>query len=289
MNSRHTQTQQPWDDDRLAPNGRPVRENFADWFGKSKVLNGPLLSPTLLKIIQRLRTLPFAEQIRVFGSTARAGAAPNDLDIFVDLRSTKADPDQFRVLLSLARAHYGWIDPFLRTDSGLLVRNDHATGWTRAKNASAIEEAMDRDGKPIPQQGRPLVVYHGTNRDFDAFKGATYLTSHPGQAADYAANNADASGGAPRILPLYASLQNPALVDGDYAEWAGYEATEIERLIAAGHDGLMNAPMTEIVAFHPGQIKSAIGNSGLYDPSNPCLADAVPAPQPTSNQRGPNP
>jgi hypothetical protein len=41
------------------------------------------------------------------------------------------------------------------------------------------------------------------------------------------------------------------------------------KLIAMGYDGIINKPYTEIVAFEPTQIKSAIGNRGTYDINNP--------------------
>lgn len=279
MSRPDVHTQPPWLDERTAPNSRSVRENFTEWFGSSKVLDGPMLSPEILKVCDALRALPFCQHIRVFGSAARPRSNPNDLDVFVDLRGTDAKWDQLGALLRIARTHYGLLDPFLRTDQGLLVRNDVATGWTLAKNARALEAAMDRDAAPLPDGAQPLVAYHGTSHDFDAFKGTTYLTSHRGQAADYAANSAEVTGRTARVLSLYVSLQNPAVVDGDYAEWAGYSATEIQRLTAAGHDGLVNEAMTEIVAFRPEQIKSATDNSGDFDPANPRITDGAPKPR----------
>ena len=127
--------------------------------------------------------------------------------------------------------------------------------------------------KIIDEYGRPLVVYHGTGQDFDSFNGASYLTKDPWQASDYAFNNAGSMGGFPCILPVYLSMQNPALVDDDYIEWAGYENREISHLIALGYDGMINLSMTEIVVFDPGQVKSAIGNVGVYRRNIASLTD----------------
>lgn len=104
----------------------------------------------------------------------------------------------------------------------------------------------------------PLVVYHGTGADFDAFSGSAYFTASPGLAADYARNHAEAHDTAARTIPVYLSLQNPKIVDTDYIEWAGYEEAEIAKAEAEGYDGFMNEAMTEIVAFRREQIKSAI-------------------------------
>jgi hypothetical protein len=146
--------------------------NFKRWFGKSKAAAESPLSPAIRTVIEELNALPFADRVRVFGSAAKPGATPKDLDVFIDLRGSGDNPEQFDALLRVARFNYGWLDPFLCTDDGLLVRNDRATGWVRAKNATALVKAMERDGVPLqalPVEGTPLIVYHGTNQDIVQF------------------------------------------------------------------------------------------------------------------------
>ena len=52
---------------------------------------------------------------------------------------------------------------------------------------------------------------------------------------------------------------------------------DLDALVAAGHDGIEvygagdMATSTFYIAFRPEQIKSAIGNSGAFDPSNPSI------------------
>lgn len=205
------------------------------------------------------------------------------------------------------------------------------------------------DSKVVDEQGRPLVVYHGTNQSFDSFSDerhgrntsaassiAFFFTEDAREANEYAelagrtqvadavnvekrseeiqreisraesrgdwdaaerlyleledlelgAINADPSG--QNIMPVYLSIQNPMVLDmGD-----GFDGHRVRDAIAeakaAGHDGLklLNVydpvglegreaaglfSTTQYVVFRPEQIKSAIGNRGTFDPSNPSI------------------
>jgi hypothetical protein len=86
--------------------------------------------------------------------------------------------------------------------------------------------AFDRwfgDSKVVDENGEPLVVYHGTPKDFEAFKeGKTWqgFGFHFGTAA--AANEVLEQGrnsqnfGAQRIMPVYLSIKNPLKFDRSY-------------------------------------------------------------------------
>jgi len=140
------------------------------------------------------------------------------------------------------------------------------------------------ESKVVGADGKPLVVYHGTGADIRSFRIGAYFTAKPGQADDYAAVGADvASEGAANVMPVYLSIQNPAVVETDYIEWAGYEATERESLISQGYDGMMNAQMTEIVPFYRGQVKSAIGNVGTFDRASGDIRFDEPVRVPATN------
>lgn len=143
------------------------------------------------------------------------------------------------------------------------------------------------DSKVVDEQGRPLVVYHGTAADFDIFKNSPstrhghgrqmpgiYLTPDPSIAEAYArtaANARDASteiNGA-AILPLFVKMENPARF-ADPEDFANANVVEIKK---HGYDGAVRfAPndgrLLEIVVFDPTQIKS-IHNRGTFDPNDP--------------------
>lgn len=82
------------------------------------------------------------------------------------------------------------------------------------------------------------------------------------------------------VMPVYLSIKNPVYLNASQVEQAG-DAFNIEKYRAQGYDGAVFAEhqqdlarrgwngSTQIVAFDDTQIKSAIGNSGDYDPENP--------------------
>lgn len=127
------------------------------------------------------------------------------------------------------------------------------------------------DSRVVDAEGKPMVVYHGTGADFDAFdrtKGrrgnlgdGIYFTPDANVASTFAGRTTfDKTGG--NVMPVYVSLKNPAIVRG-----ADIGA---ER---AGHDGVIQVDdqgrIKTVVAFRPEQIKSATGNRGTFDPNDP--------------------
>jgi hypothetical protein len=164
------------------------------------------------------------------------------------------------------------------------------------------------DSKVVDAQGEPLVVYHGTGRDFPAFDptkvGSTFnsdrsgffFSSDPATASDYA--EFSASGGRPaqngvtgaNVMPVYVSLKNPLTLQkysaspggsglkkrhGDGADALTRIFDEDRDFILrlakeGGHDGILfeNDGHRLVVAFRPERIKSATGNNGSFDPAN---------------------
>ncbi len=150
------------------------------------------------------------------------------------------------------------------------------------------------DSVIVDSQGRPQVVYHGTRADFDTFRPSIgsygrgiYLTPS-GQFAG--ATYAEGDGG--NVMPVYASMSAPYVIDvGDatphaLAVLAPQEMSDWLR--KNGFDGViveLNGEIQTIVALDSGQVKSAIGNQGTFDPNNPDIRRSVTAPKPTRSQR----
>jgi len=137
------------------------------------------------------------------------------------------------------------------------------------------------NSKVVDKQGRPIVVYHGTKNIFDAFDESTnkytgfYFTNDPELADSFAGgNDADPYNGTGNIMPVYLRLENPVIEDFENDSWDGMEKV-IKKVKASNHDGYIGKNVYDVefianqyVAFSPEQIKSAIGNTGSFDPAN---------------------
>lgn len=152
------------------------------------------------------------------------------------------------------------------------------------------------DSKVVDEGGRPIILYHGTDKSFDSFdpskSGAKdhgwygvghYLTADPETASAYSVYN-EMRDGSPttgaNVMPVYVSLENPYVWPKDRK--AAQTRAEAERITAElqkqGYDGVVvpneyqspeYAKFHEVIAFKPEQVKSATGNNGDFDASNP--------------------
>lgn len=147
------------------------------------------------------------------------------------------------------------------------------------------------DSKVVDEQGRPLVVYHGTRGDFDTFDagrqgqsdfGASgrgfYFSQDPGTANVYA--TLSPADGAPNIVPVYLKLENPLELGAMLPQNEEQSRALTEAAKEAGHDGIVvrgaDGVLDEVVVFRPEQIKSATGNTGAFDPANPDILHQGP-------------
>ncbi len=164
--------------------------------------------------------------------------------------------------------------------------------------------------KVVDQSGSPLRVYHGTQFVFDSFseemQGSTvcsedigfFFTNDTAEANAYATWDwdRDIDDIRPNIIPVYLSAQNPLLVNisnpNHLAEQPGvwydrYGPNMARYALICGHDSLIisdfecgernperyfSGKKTLYVVFQPSQIKSALGNSGRFDPRD-CRID----------------
>jgi hypothetical protein len=152
--------------------------------------------------------------------------------------------------------------------------------------------------KVVDKEGKPLVVYHGTTHGgFTAFStkfdGAHFGTKE--QANNLLLDKEKARqnlfkrakqfndtlteeeyfkdsllGKKDAIMPVYLSIKNPKEVRDVGHNWLPI----VERAKAEGFDGLKyynteEGPGYSYIAFTPEQIKSAIGNEGTFDGTNP--------------------
>jgi hypothetical protein len=150
------------------------------------------------------------------------------------------------------------------------------------------------DSKVVDSEGKPLVVYHGTQGDVAAFDPVrfgenddgwygrgVYLTASKSMAEAYAGWS-EVDGSAPNggnVMPVYLAIQNPYFYPSDKAIPSLSEGSVefTERLKEQGYDGVFvqnphsegdESKFFEIVAFRPEQIKSVF-NRGTFDPADP--------------------
>jgi len=143
-------------------------------------------------------------------------------------------------------------------------------------------KAWFKNSRVVDEDGNPLVVYHGTPADFDAFSDE-HTTSRTGgfvgafmftESTKYAAEYANKTGRGGNIMPVYIKIENPVpdRVAGDIKKSAIAKGITIaEESLSRGYDGkIVRADGRKAyIVYSPTQIKSAIGNRGSFDPTNP--------------------
>lgn len=161
------------------------------------------------------------------------------------------------------------------------------------------------ESKVVDPSGAPMIVYHGTSYDVPEFaiadlsglnlgdtsEGFAFFTNkanaYPDSASDYAVKLESGPNVQPNVVPVYVALKNPLILDasGKYNAVSRFDSDAKairEAVSAGGHDGVIikyldgSSSEVLIAATRPEQIKSAIGNSGRFDPTSPSLTDPIP-------------
>ena len=139
-------------------------------------------------------------------------------------------------------------------------------------------------------------MYHATGDDFNEFDPnksseegkfgqGIYMTPQT-RHANFFANIRAKQGKSAQIMPVHTNIKNPYKIHGH--QNIPFNKIDKNKLQALGHDGIFyyddSGDLKEAVAFHPTQVKSAIGNRGTYDTTNPDINKAkggkVKGPQP---------
>lgn len=160
----------------------------------------------------------------------------------------------------------------------------NSAGERIAKSAEALRNFYKwfGDSKVVDEQGRPLVVYHGTNAEFDTFekdrigdfgKGYYFTTSRE-NAEQYATRK-----GGNIVMPVYLSIKNIYKAPGNAGQFlynlrdkktSAKQAQGV--LLEQGFGGIeikqFSGKEKYFVAFEPNQIKST-DNRGTYSSDTP--------------------
>lgn len=156
-----------------------------------------------------------------------------------------------------------------------------------------------RSFDPEAQRNYDIDPKRPDSTDTGWFGKGHYFAPRPKQASYYAEEAARRSQGkGAQVYPVHLSMKNPFVVnmrDSDSGATTldkalnsagvpmhprGYRmpSEQTAALIGMGHDGVIakrEGKTEEIVAFHPNQIKSAIGNQGTFDPTDPDITKAA--------------
>lgn len=120
------------------------------------------------------------------------------------------------------------------------------------------------DSKVVDDQGRPLVVYHGTDAKFDTFKTELQKSGQYGGEGFFFTERLDiASNFGGNVMPVYLKAET-GVIEKRNAQKSG-ESVKVDHIRAKDDDRKI------WVVFDPTQIKSATGNTGAFNPSNPSI------------------
>lgn len=167
------------------------------------------------------------------------------------------------------------------------------------------------DSKMVLGTGEPQIFYHGTRAEFDAFQTGRDIAGHffspSASYAGYIAGDEEDEWTGQLVIPVYLQISNPLDVTSglDSAagrkllrhgarkkqlEWLDHPSSDhwmvfqrseggfdfVTAARRAGFDGMKfmeNSSEVAVAAFSPMQIKSAVGNTGLFLPYSRSMTD----------------
>lgn len=163
----------------------------------------------------------------------------------------------------------------------------------KIQNLPAFKKWFDGSAV-VDENGAPLVVYHGTGKQFEAFspdvaptnyetdKGLFHFTNFRGIAEAYSEFSGafgEIENENPRVIEAYVALKNPLIVDNissPIEEWDDSGDIYLKQARDEGRDGIViqTSPTSDgrdieklVIAFSPTQIKSIFNSK--WDGSNP--------------------
>jgi endonuclease YncB( thermonuclease family) len=251
-------------------------------------------------------TKPIADSLGGFKLAQTKHSKTGD-DLFVATAENRVDRDGYVIALGVAKQHGGWYSSFRGNGAipGFQFKSEaqrQAFLDDTAKPVIGLEEppglaedspafkAWFGDSKVVDKTGKPLVVYHGTRSEFDAFRPGSFFTESRELAEGYG------EGETQKIVTALLSIKKPA-TGADVIRVAEYlpgwdssfedeypgiifnqvsgvmEALQKEGFDGASFDdgpgGMSDADDAPTwVAFDATQVKST-DNQGTFDTSDP--------------------
>lgn len=244
-------------------------ETLAEAHRRNTVIE-EVLDPSLIRYENGQLVMPMTK-----GATSQEGVlAQESYDVIQ--RINEIDQEEF------AKGVPEYTAPTININ-GIERQTTNSNGEPIAKSQRSLEYFYNwfGDSKVVDEQGRPLIVYHGTERKFDIFKQG--VAEGWGKGSYFTDNIEDAKEFGGNIYAVYLKIENPYTGDIDtllntkivkekgidVVDESGYLVGEAIR--EAGFDGIVakdsnNINGLEVVVFNPNQIKST-SNRGTYSES----------------------
>lgn len=194
---------------------------------------------------------------KVFGEAAVAPAAPLEqasrIDLGLDKQVAFDEASQRPEIVAWAKEKFG---DRTAPDGSIVWQN--FTEWFG-------------DSKTVDAEGKPVMVYHGTDKKFTKInmkKGAQGVFWVASDKAAIESGEVGAAGSGV-IMELFASIKNPA-------GWNEYDKKSFAELIRDGYDGVILRDKDgsfNAIAFTPTQIKSAGENVGTFSQVSPSILE----------------
>lgn len=154
------------------------------------------------------------------------------------------------------------IEITLQRDADYMAAVERGDMETAQRMVDEAAEAALPDTKILDEDGKPLLVYHGTEADFTVFDRGKGRANMDIQGMFFSPWEIDAGGYGSKIGRYFLNIKNPASEAEGYRalnkfkgqNQAGIKAREY--LESLGYDGVNNEN-EEVIAFYPSQIKSA--------------------------------
>lgn len=125
--------------------------------------------------------------------------------------------------------------------------------------------------KVLDENGEPMVMYHGTHKDFTTFDKRKIFATNFGKGFYFISDMNKALAYGHYLMPVFLNVRNPLDLttgenDAEYNKWYGKKRNPYD-----GYTFIPTIPgvnYTMVVAPEPNQIKSAINNNGDFSEEN---------------------
>ena len=132
--------------------------------------------------------------------------------------------------------------------------------------------------KIVDENGEPLVVYHGSDAEFEVFDRTKGRNGMDIQGMFFSPWDYESEGYGKNVRAFFLNIKNPATGSKSYEVFSKYKSENYagikarDELEHSGYDGVASGNMEdedlEFIAFEPNQIKSATDNNGAFSPDD---------------------